>query len=96
MTALVWANILLAIPFLIAFIGIPLWMTFRRPDTGADHSRAHAYLAAKTALAEPGTAPVPSSAWAGRRLRGRAALRSRAAARRDHARRAVRHAGASA
>ena len=51
MTAVVWANVALAIPFLIAFIGIPLWMTFRRPQTGADHSQARAYLRAKAALA---------------------------------------------
>lgn len=48
MTAVVWANILLAIPFLGAFIGIPLWMTFKRPQTGADHAEARAYLRART------------------------------------------------
>jgi hypothetical protein len=50
-TATTWANVLLAIPFLIAFIGIPLWLTFRRPQTGPDHSQARAYLRAKEALA---------------------------------------------
>lgn len=52
MTAVVWANILLAIPFLAAFIGIPLWMTFKRPQTGADHAEARAYLRARTSFAE--------------------------------------------
>jgi len=56
MTAVVWANVALAIPFLIAFIGIPLWMTFRRPQTGPDHSQARAYLRAKAALAGAGAA----------------------------------------
>jgi len=51
MTAVVWANILLAIPFLAAFIGIPLWMTFKRPQTGADHSEARAYLRTRDAFA---------------------------------------------
>jgi hypothetical protein len=51
MTGVVWANVVLAIPFLIAFIAVPLWMTFRRPNVGADHSQAHAYLRAKAALA---------------------------------------------
>jgi hypothetical protein len=51
MTAVVWVNVALAIPFLLAFIGIPLWMTFRRPQTGPDHSQAHAYLRARAALA---------------------------------------------
>jgi len=97
MTAVVWANVLLAVPFLAAFIGIPLWMTFRRPDTGADHSQAHGYLEARAALAGAGTAPVPSSARAGRHPRGMAAMRRGAAtARHDHARRAVHHAGAPA
>jgi hypothetical protein len=53
MTAVVWANVALAIPFLLAFIAVPLWMTFRRPNTGADHSRAHTYLRAKAAFAAP-------------------------------------------
>jgi hypothetical protein len=51
MTAVVWANILLAIPFLAAFIGIPLWMTFKRPQTGPDHSEARAYLGTRDAFA---------------------------------------------
>jgi len=48
-TALVLASILLTIPFLAAFIGIPLWMTFARPETGADHTRAQRYLRARAA-----------------------------------------------
>lgn len=51
MTALVLANFVLAIPFLVAFIAVPLWMTFMRPETGTDHSRAHRYLRARPALA---------------------------------------------
>ena len=58
MTAVVWANVALAIPFLLVWIGIPLWMTFRRPQTGADHSQARAYLRAKAALAST-TAAAP-------------------------------------
>ncbi len=50
MTALVITSILLTIPFLVAFIAIPLWVTFRRPETAADHSQAHAYLRARQAL----------------------------------------------
>jgi hypothetical protein len=97
MTAVVWANVLLAIPFLIAFIGIPLWITFRR-QSAASHSQAHAYLGAKAALAEAGTAPAASGARPGRRPSSRAVFgrRSAATARRDHARQAARHAGASA
>jgi hypothetical protein len=52
MSAVVWANILLALPFLAAFIGIPLWMTFKRPQTSPDHTEARAYLRTRTAFAE--------------------------------------------
>lgn len=51
MTPLVWANFPLALLFLLAWVGIPLWIVFKRPDTPADHSSAHAYLAAKAAPA---------------------------------------------
>lgn len=52
MTAIVWANILLTLPFLVAFVAVPLWWTFKRPQTGADHSEARAYLRTRTAFAE--------------------------------------------
>jgi hypothetical protein len=52
MIAVVWANILLAIPFLVTFIAVPLWLTFRRPQTGADHAEARAYLRTRNAFAE--------------------------------------------
>jgi len=51
MSAIVWGNIALAIPFLVAFIGVPLWMTFKRPQTGPDHTDARAYLRTRTAFA---------------------------------------------
>ena len=51
MSAVVMANILLAIPFLAAFIGVPLWLTFKRPETASDHAEARAYLRARSALA---------------------------------------------
>ena len=50
MTALVITSILLTIPFLVAFIAVPLWLTFRRPDAAPDHSQAHSYLRARQAL----------------------------------------------
>jgi hypothetical protein len=63
MTAVVLASILLTIPFLVAFIGIPLWMTFKRPETGADHTGAQRYLrarSARTRAAAPGAEPAPA------------------------------------
>ena len=51
MSAVVWANILLTLPFLIAFIGLPLWLTFHRPEAAPDHSEARAYLRTRSAFA---------------------------------------------
>jgi hypothetical protein len=51
MSAVVWANILLTLPFLIAFIGLPLWLTFHRSETAPDHSEARAYLRTRSAFA---------------------------------------------
>ncbi len=50
--AVLLANIALAIPFLVAFIAVPLWFTFKRPETGADHTEAHRYLRARAAQAQ--------------------------------------------
>jgi len=52
MTAVVWANILLAIPFLVTFIAVPLWWTVKRPQASPDHTEAHAYLRTRTSFAE--------------------------------------------
>ncbi|HET7247695.1 MAG TPA: hypothetical protein VFJ07_22995 [Streptosporangiaceae bacterium] len=52
MTAVVWANILLAIPFLVTFIAVPLWWTFKRSPAAPDHSEAHAYLRNRTTFAD--------------------------------------------
>ena len=41
------ANIALVIPFLVAFIAVPLWITFKHPDTAADHAQARRYLRAR-------------------------------------------------
>ena len=51
MTPLVWAYFLLALLFIGAFVGIPLWLTCKWPDAPPDHSHAHAHLAAKAARA---------------------------------------------
>jgi hypothetical protein len=90
MTAVVWANVLLATPFLIAFTAIPLWMTFKGRHARSDHSQAHAYLRAKAALAQGTPGPVPSEAGAGRRHVRRVAVGRRAAAGRARSREAAR------
>ena len=50
MTPLAWANFPLAALFLLAWVGIPMWMTFKRPERAPDHSEAEAYYQAKAAL----------------------------------------------
>lgn len=47
MTSTIWMNVLLTVPFLLAFIGIPLWLTYRHLDRRPDFAEARAYLAAK-------------------------------------------------
>jgi hypothetical protein len=32
MTTMVWINVMLAIPFIALWAGIPLWLVLRRPD----------------------------------------------------------------
>jgi hypothetical protein len=95
-TAVIWANILLAIPFLIAFSGVPLWMTFKHPQTVPAHSQAHAHLQSKAAFAEArAVTPTPATSGAGSHRQPadkiQADRRSVAAAGRDHARGATRH-----
>ena len=52
MTPLVWATIALCAVAALLVVGIPYWITFMRPNHVPDHSDAHAYLAAKTVMAE--------------------------------------------
>lgn len=49
MTSIVWINILLGVPFVLAIVGIPLWLTWQRTDTAPDHTAARRYLASKSA-----------------------------------------------
>jgi hypothetical protein len=32
MTTMLWVNVLLAVPFIALWAGIPLWLVLRRPD----------------------------------------------------------------
>jgi hypothetical protein len=58
MTPLVLASLALAAVFFGAWYGIPMWMTFKRPDGRPDFSEARAYLQAKAALAEGESVPA--------------------------------------
>ena len=33
MSSIVWVNILLGVPFVLAIVGIPLWLIWKRTDT---------------------------------------------------------------
>lgn len=72
MTSVILANLLLALPFLAAFTGIPLWITFRHPESPPDFTEAREYLAAKAAAAPPpeGAAAVSSPTAVGVRAPG--------------------------
>ena len=62
MTPLAWANFPLAALFLLAWVGIPMWMTFKRPERQPDHSEARAYYQAKAALTRgEGVITVPAA-----------------------------------
>lgn len=64
MSSAVWMDLLMALPFIAAFMGIPLWMTLKRPERAPDHSEARAYLAARR-TAVPAMATVRIAQRAG-------------------------------
>jgi hypothetical protein len=73
--ALILANFPVAILVVLAIVGIPLWMTFKRPESAPDYAGARAYLRARASrdrtaapaarTARTGLAPVPqhAAAW---------------------------------
>lgn len=63
MTPLAIANFPIGALFVLAWVGIPLWMILKRPDRQPDSSDARAYLRAKAELnlaAEPPRVTVRS------------------------------------
>ena len=51
MTTMVWINVLLAVPFIALWAGIPLWLVLRRPDARPQPAAA----------AVPAARPVPAT-----------------------------------
>jgi hypothetical protein len=47
MTTPVWINLILALPFVLAIVGIPLWMTWKHTDIAPDCAPAREYLTSK-------------------------------------------------
>lgn len=41
-----WINILMAAAFFGAWVGVPLWLTFKHPDTGPAQASAATQMAA--------------------------------------------------
>jgi hypothetical protein len=69
MTSLFVANFPIAALFILAWVGIPLWMVLRRPDRRPDFAEARAYYHLKAELnrAEASTTRRPLPARARRR-----------------------------
>ena len=51
MTGLVWLTVPLMVLAFSAIVGIPLWLTFQRPETYPDYAEARAHYRAKARLA---------------------------------------------
>jgi hypothetical protein len=66
MTPLVIANFPMAALFILAWVGIPLWMVLKRPDRQPDFSDARAYYHAKAEL-NPAAEPAREAVLSGRR-----------------------------
>jgi hypothetical protein len=65
MLSLVWLNIPLAVLIILAIVGIPMWMTFRRPERRPDYSEAHVHFRTKAARARGEAVMVGSHVLAG-------------------------------
>jgi hypothetical protein len=65
MTSLVWLNIPLAVLVIVAIVGIPMWLTFRRPEKGPDYADARAHFRTKAARARGQAVTVGGHVLAG-------------------------------
>ncbi len=68
MTGLVWLNVPLVVVAFLAIVGIPMWLTFKRPERHPDYSEARAHFRARerrgriSTEAAQRSAPGPASA----------------------------------
>jgi hypothetical protein len=65
MTSLVWLNIPLAVLVILAIVGIPMWLTFKRPEQGPDYADARAHFRTKGARARGQAVTVGGHVLAG-------------------------------
>ncbi len=49
MTGIVWLNFPIIALIVAGIVGVPLWLTFKRPHTHPDYAEAHAHYRAKAA-----------------------------------------------
>ncbi len=47
MTGIVWLNVPLVVLVFLAIVGIPMWLTFKRPEHHPDYAEARAHFLAK-------------------------------------------------
>lgn len=63
MSSAIFWNLILIVPFLLAFIGIPLWMTVRHADGAPDHTAARPFLAIVATPQVSGSCDYRSLTW---------------------------------
>jgi hypothetical protein len=61
MTGTVWANFPIIALIILAWVGVPLWLTFKRPHLQPDYSEARAHFRAKAAAETHTSDFVPSA-----------------------------------
>ena len=47
MTGMVWLNVPVVVLVFLAIVGIPMWLTFKRPEGHPDYAEARAHFLAK-------------------------------------------------
>ena len=62
MTGLVWLNVPLVVLVFLAIVGIPMWLTFTRPEREPDYTEARAHFRAKERRGRISTEAVRRSA----------------------------------
>ncbi len=87
MNALVLANFPIAFLIFAAIVGIPLWLTFKRPDRAPRYSQARAYAATAATAAPASRTDTPRVSLARQHAAARTAVpgRQHAAATREPA-----------
>jgi hypothetical protein len=73
MPAWMWLNVVLGALFVLAIVGVPLWMVIARPDTGPQRASASPGRGPRTSQARrpvPHASGSPAGVWARQPARG--------------------------